>query len=326
MGFCSILKLFPSYFYKPHMVKLNPAKVRWIVRQKERGELNTTQIAKIQLVTPRRVNQLWREYRHTGEMPVLKESGRPREAITASQIAAVLEANSKYRLGACLLESILKTGFNVKMSHNKIHVVLREHGLAKKEPKKARRRKWVRYERKHSMSLWHTDWKYIKSFQKWLIAYLDDASRLVVSYGLFDDATTENAIAVLEEAIEHYSLPDAVLTDRGSQFYANAGEKKAKGECEYERYLRVNGIRHIVGRVNHPQTNGKVERFYGTVEQKLKFFSTVEEFVSWYNEIKPHMSLNLEELETPARAFYRKLPPERVMGYAAEWLLAEVTA
>ena len=133
-------------------------------------------------------------------------------------------------------------------------------------------------------------------------------------------------------------MPDAVLTDRGSQFYANAGEKKAKGESEFERYLRVNGIKHIVGRVNyvtlspygetgnHPQTNGKVERFYGTVEQKLKFFESVDELVKWYNEVKPHMSLNFEELETPAKAFYRKLAPERVMGYASGWLLTEVRA
>ena len=73
---------------------------------------------------------------------------------------------------------------------------------------------------------------YLKQVKKWMIAYLDDASRLVVSYGVFDNATTEKAIAVLEEGIKRYGLPDAVLTDRVSQFYANAGEKKAKGECE----------------------------------------------------------------------------------------------
>ncbi|MDI6655283.1 MAG: IS481 family transposase, partial [Candidatus Hydrothermarchaeota archaeon] len=67
----------------------------------------------------------------------------------------------------------------------------------------------------------------------------------------------------------------------------------------------------------------KVERFYGTVEQKLRFFGSVEELVKWYNEAKPHMSLNFEELETPAQAFYRKLPPERVLGYVAGWLLME---
>lgn len=133
---------------------------------------------------------------------------------------------------------------------------------------------------------------------------------------MFEEATTENAIAVLEDGIKRCGLPDAVLTDRGSQFYANAGEKKAKGESEFERYLRVNGVRHILGRVNHPQTNGKVERFFGSVE----------ELVKWYNEAKPHRSLNFEELETPLQAFFRKLPPERALGYAGRWLLAEARA
>lgn len=117
-----------------------------------------------------------------------------------------------------------------------------------------------------------------------------------------------------------------MLTDRGLQFYANAGERKAKGESEFERYLRINGIRHILGRVNHPQTNGKVERFYGTVEQKLRFFGSVEELVKWYNKAKPHMSLNFEELETPLQAFFRKLPPERALGYAGRGLLTEARA
>ncbi|GBE55481.1 integrase core domain protein [archaeon BMS3Bbin15] len=236
----------------------------------------------------------------------------------------MLSAHEKYKVGACMLEQILKLESGIKMSHNKIHRVLREHELAKRDTKKVRRRKWVRYERKHSMSLWHTDWKYVKSSKKWMIAYLDDASRLVVAHGVFDNATTENAIAVLEEGIKKYGLPDAILTDRGSQFYANAGERKARGECEFERYLRVNGIKHIIGRVNHPQTNGKVERFCGTVAQKISLFNSIDELVKWHNEIKPHMSLNMAQLETPAKAFFRKLPPERIIYYSQKWLLTEV--
>ncbi|GCC11619.1 integrase core domain protein [archaeon] len=103
---------------------------------------------------------------------------------------------------------------------------------------------------------------------------------------------------MLEEGIKKYGLPDAILTDRGSQFYANDGERKTRGECEFERYFRVNGIKHIIGRVNHPQTNGKVERFYGAVAQKLSLFNSTD------------------ELETPAKAFFRKLPPERIIYYS----------
>lgn len=58
--------------------------------------------------------------------------------------------------------------------------------------------------------------------------YLDDASRLIVGYGVFENAITENAIKVLKEAMDNYGKPESILTDRGTQFYASAGEKRLK--------------------------------------------------------------------------------------------------
>jgi hypothetical protein len=37
----------------------------------------------------------------------------------------------------------------------------------------------------------------------------------------------------------------------------------------------------------------------------------VDEHVHWHNEVKPHLSLNIEALETPIQAFQRKLPLEK---------------
>ncbi|MCC7573918.1 MAG: integrase core domain-containing protein, partial [Candidatus Methanofastidiosum sp.] len=71
--------------------------------------------------------------------------------------------------------------------------------------------------------------------------------------------------------------------------------------------LRELGIEHILSGVSHPQTNGKIERFFGTLEQKLKYFKSIEEFMNFYNKKRPHMSLNLDVLETPEKAFYRRL-------------------
>ncbi|MEM4391745.1 MAG: DDE-type integrase/transposase/recombinase [Candidatus Nitrosotenuis sp.] len=103
--------------------------------------------------------------------------------------------------------------------------MLKSMGLASDEPKK-QKKKWIRYERKYSNSLWHTDWKYLDGMG-WLIAYLDDASRFVVSYGLFDSATSENAVKVLKEAILKHGRPASVLSDRSSQFYAT-GQRRRK--------------------------------------------------------------------------------------------------
>ena len=102
----------------------------------------------------------------------------------------------------------------------------------------------------------------------WLIAYLDDASRFIVGYGLFAEATSERAIEVLKEAIKRYGRPASILTDRGTQFYKSEAEERG-GLTVFEGFLIENEIRHVLGRVSHPQTNGKVERFFGTVKIKL---------------------------------------------------------
>jgi hypothetical protein len=52
---------------------------------------------------------------------------------------------------------------------------------------------------------------------------------------------------------------------------------------------------------------------YGEVERKLHLFEDIHEFVHWYNHIRPHMSLDWDNLETPVQAYERKMPPEGVV-------------
>jgi transposase InsO family protein len=63
------------------------------------------------------------------------------------------------------------------------------------------------------------DWKQL-STGEWFLAIMDDASRYITAYGLFTEATTENTLTVLKQAIAQYGCPDEILTDRGTQFYA----------------------------------------------------------------------------------------------------------
>jgi transposase InsO family protein len=105
------------------------------------------------------------------------------------------------------------------------------------------------------MSLWHMDWKQL-SDGRWWTAAMDDASRLIMNYGVFQTATAEHAIHVLKKAIDKHGCPRELLTDRGSQFYANEGERREKGISQFEAYLAEHGIKHLLCRVNHPQRTG----------------------------------------------------------------------
>ena len=303
-----------------YMVKLNERKIRWIIHEKMRGR-GTGELALIQRVSRRRIEQLWQAYTRDGVIPTLKKPGRPRNAsISLRDAALILETYDRLKVNALTLQRALKHTRGVNLPHNKIHAILKENGRALPQPSKQKRRKCVRYEREHSMSLWHMDWKQLPD-GRWWIAAEDDASRLIVGYGVFQEATAEHTIHVLKQAIEKHGRPRELLTDRGSQFYANEGERREKGISQFEAYLAEQGIKHLLCRVNHPQTNGKLERIYGVYEQKRHQFKTIDEYVHWHNEVKPHMSLNIETLETPIQAFHRKQPTKQEKTETAEPLV-----
>ncbi|HVC27257.1 MAG TPA: IS481 family transposase, partial [Nitrososphaerales archaeon] len=155
-------------------MKLDPVKVAWIVAQKETGA-PSSEIARAMDVSERRVQRLWSVHRATGEVPALKRPGRKRVETTDQERDLVLRAHAKYRVNALTLERAIEVDYGTHIPHNRIHAVLKGMGLARDEPRKQVRKKWIRYERKYSNSMWHTDWTLIEGMG-WLIAYLDDAS------------------------------------------------------------------------------------------------------------------------------------------------------
>ena len=89
----------------------------------------------------------------------------------------------------------------------KVCQVINENRLAVPSAAKSRRQKQVRYEQKHSNSMWHTDWHLMKDprFRGLnLIACLDDASRCVAGARLFKEAASENAVVALRQAIREF--------------------------------------------------------------------------------------------------------------------------
>lgn len=289
------------------MAKLDPVDIKYIIRQKDLGR-STKDVALEMKVCGRWVQKLYSRYLETGEIPVLKKPGRPKRVITEDMRKTVSECFKTYRIGAVGLENVLNTR-GTHIPHNTIHMIMIDGGMATKRLKKARKHKYLRYERTHSNSMWHTDYKLLDD-GRWFIAYMDDASRFITGYGVFEEATGMHAIEVLHEAMARHGTPASILTDRGSQFYANESEHRKRGASKFEQELAKLGIRHILARVNHPQTNGKLERFHGEIQLKQKWFKDIHELVHWWNHVRPHMSLDWDALETPSAAFIRKMPPK----------------
>ena len=82
---------------------------------------------------------------------------------------------------------------------------------------------------------------------------------------------------------------------------------------EFELFLEEQGINHIPSRRNHPQTNGKNERWFRTYEENRGKFKTFKEFVDWYND-RIHLGLNRRKGVTPNEAIGFKLQSGSIIG------------
>jgi len=299
---------------KNKVVKLTDRKIRYIIRAKIRGE-STKRIAQDMKLSPSTVKRVWMYWTKTKMLLSIKKFGRKKKTLDEESVKLILEVNKEQNLGARRLEKIIQFKHGIHIPHNAIHKVLLSHGLANVNRNKSKRRKpWIRYERDHSLSLVHLDWHTSNHDGKkvYVCVVLDDSSRCILSGGEFDAETTENALQLLKEAMDKFgSLAsiEQVLTDRGTQFYANKRDKNGNAKSGFECFLEKNKIKHIKARVNHPQTNGKVEKWNDTYELNRFKFENFDNFVNWYNTVRFHESLDTKwYLQTPDIAFWARLP------------------
>jgi len=269
------------------------------LRAKTEGK-TSYQARKIAKVSVRRVDEIWKEYLMTGDIPVIGNGvGRPMIPIENWEKELVKKFYEKYRVSADTLEKLIERDEHKHLSHYKIHKILLELGYAEKKEKTDKRKKdWIRYQRMHSLTAVHIDWHY--NGKIWIFAVIDDASRKLLAMIECNSPTTKASIEGMNIALQFGKIGQCI-SDHGSQFMNNMN-----GYSEFKEFLKQNGIKQILCRIKHPQSNGKIEKWFGCYDKHRKAFKTQEEFLKWYNEVRPHRSLNFEVLETPEQAFIRK--------------------
>ena len=273
------------------MYKLTFEKRVWIVKQFLKG-VKVDKICLAQKINRRCVYQIVEKFKTYG-WDGLKDhkTGHP-ETILNPKVLPLIFEQRRYGYGACHIEEILR-GEGFSISHRQIEKELLRNGLVKPNIKKQKPRKWVRFELPNPNDMWHTDWSYDPFTGRQLSIYIDDKTRLITSYGLFNRATAENSIALLRTGIAEYGKPKCIMTDHGSQYYANRPEA-VQEHTQFRVALDILGIKHYLARVNRPQTNGKAERFFLTykTEYATGVFSCIKDFMNHYNNKRLHMSLN----------------------------------
>jgi transposase InsO family protein len=203
------------------------------------------------------------------------------------------------------------------ISETVVRRVLHEEGLIESRPPAttAREHPVRRFERAAPNQLWQSDiftFLLRKHERLYVAAFMDDHSRYLVSLVLAHHQKSSLVLEAFERGVAAYGTPEEVLTDQGRQYTA------WRGQTAFEDLLRQHGIRHAKSRPQHPQTLGKIERFWKTLwEEHLSRtvfadFADCERriglFVQHYNFQRPHQALGGL---VPADRFFRTAPEVR---------------
>ena len=174
--------------------------------------------------------------------------------------------------------------------------------------------------------MWQTDFKGEFRMEDGRYCYpldiIDDHSRFAIR--VEPHLSTANVvIPVFIQVFREFGLPDSILSDNGAQF---AGFRK--GYTQFERWLMDLNILPVHGRIKHPQTQGKIERFHRTMKQELLNHTTIADIEDarnklylWrdkYNNIRPHEALGRKRpsdvYEPSQRPFIENVPQHEYGG------------
>lgn len=248
---------------------------------------------------PRQVlSRWWQRVVADGLDGLTPRSRRPHRtaAIPQRMVRRILQLRQQ-RLGPARIAAL------VGVSATTVHRVLTRHGQARLP--RPQRRPSRRYEKSRPGELLHVDIKLLPALRNarydYEFAAVDDFSREAV-VAITTEPTSAAATAFLEQVVAR--LPyrvEAVLTDNALAFTMKRAWHSDR-LTRFEQACRSLGITHHLLRPRRPQSNGKVERFFRTVDdeclarQRQWTFThrsrAVDRFVWFYNHERPHLSLH----------------------------------
>ncbi len=179
--------------------------------------------------------------------------------------------------------------------------ILVRRGFVTPQPQKRPRSSWHRFEAEQPNERWQADtthWRLADGTDVEILNILDDHSRLALASVPRRTITGPDVLRTFQDAFLRWGIPARVLTDNGAVF---TGLPRHGGRVALEIELGRLGIRFDHSRANHPQTQGKVERFQQTEKKWLAaqppaktmagLHRQLSRFRRYYNEVRPHRAI-----------------------------------
>ena len=243
----------------------------------------------------------------------------PAEALKiASDLRRELPARSAQRVRQLLASE----GYSVARSTLERH--LRQQGLSGREIKAEQKQVASRrFNRVGRNTLWQSDLKYGPylsdpnrpghKMRTYLVAIIDDATRLVVHAEFYDSQKLPVLEDTLRQAVLKCGVPDNLYVDNGKIFIS----QWLRLACAKLR------IRHLNTKAYSPESKGKIERWNRTVgeflqEAQLEKPQTIEQlnglFRAWLSEGYNHREHSALAGKSPAQAFTQDTKALRFPG------------
>jgi transposase InsO family protein len=199
--------------------------------------------------------------------------------------------------------------------------ILRRHGLLAAAPP---RRDFLRFAHPEPNAVWQMDFMGhrplgdgIGRVHPWSL--LDDHSRFALDLSACSNQQRDLVHTLLTAVFRQYGLPQAILCDHGSPW----GTAGMAGLSRLAAWLLRLGVEPWHGRPLHPQTQGKVERFHGTIAREVfaqqppttltEAQARFDAFRTTYNQDRPHEALDhatpASRYQPSPRPFPEVLPP-----------------
>lgn len=231
---------------------------------------------------------------------------------------------SQQRFGAEKIRTVLAQA-GIHVSAKRISAIMQELDLqsirtsAKKQYKKRQQyqkqnllaREFVA---DHPNQIWVSDITYfnVSGYWVYLCIILDLYSRKIVGYRVSRNASTNLVTTTFRNTYQERGKPKNLIfhSDRGKQYTSRA----------FIQLLQANGVKQSFSATGRPHDNAVAETFFGTFKKEeayrreytseQSFRKSVEQYIQFYNEVRPHQTLKYQTPQTFEDTYYVKLIEE----------------
>jgi transposase InsO family protein len=259
---------------------------------------------------PRRTYYHWVRQEESGGKRAVKR--RPWNRVMEREEQLVLEhARASPELSSRQLSLKLVDDYGCWLSESTVYRILKREGLVKRaEMKGFAAGKEYHRKTKRPNEMWATDCSYLRVIDwgyYYLVTVMDDYSRYILAWDFKRDMTAYSLMDVVQRAIDATGMCQVPVKDRTSLLSDNGPGYLSR---QFNDYLRLVGIKHILASPFHPQTNGKIERYHQTLKGEINQLScempselkkAIEKFVEYYNDRRYHEALGNV---SPADVYY----------------------